>query len=102
MPQQKTAIITGSTSGIGLGIAEGFAKAGINLVINGIEAAADVEATRASLEKHGVKVVYDNANMMPRQNSAAWTSSSTTPVFSMWHRWTSSPRTSGTRSSPST
>ena len=41
MPQQKTAIITGSTSGIGLGIAEGFAKAGINLVINGIEAAAD-------------------------------------------------------------
>ncbi|MBN8412550.1 3-hydroxybutyrate dehydrogenase [Halomonas sp. DP8Y7-1] len=71
MPQQKTAIITGSTSGIGLGIAEGFAKAGINLVINGIEAASDVEATRLELEKHGVKVVYDNANMMePSEISA--------------------------------
>ncbi|MBY5929437.1 MULTISPECIES: 3-hydroxybutyrate dehydrogenase [Halomonas] len=71
MPQQKTAIITGSTSGIGLGIAEGFAKAGINLVINGIEAASDVETTRLELEKHGVKVVYDNANMMePSEISA--------------------------------
>ncbi|MGQ7249514.1 3-hydroxybutyrate dehydrogenase [Halomonas sp. V046] len=64
MSDKKTAIITGSTSGIGLGIAEGFAQAGINLVINGIEPAAEVEAVRAGLEKHGVKVIYDNANMM--------------------------------------
>jgi 3-hydroxybutyrate dehydrogenase len=36
MLKGKCAVITGSTSGIGLGIAEGFAKEGLNLVINGL------------------------------------------------------------------
>lgn len=60
----RTAVITGSTSGIGLGIAEGFAAEGINLVINGSRPAADQEALRAGLaEKHGVKVIYIAADM---------------------------------------
>ena len=37
----KNAVVTGSTSGIGLGIAEGFAKEGVNLVLNGFGDAAE-------------------------------------------------------------
>ncbi len=59
----KTAIITGSTSGIGLGIAQGFAAQGINLVINGFGKAEDIEAERVALEAEGVKVVYNGADM---------------------------------------
>ena len=59
----KTAIITGSTSGIGLGIAEGFAQAGANVVLNGFGDADEIEATRARLAKLGAEVVYDGADM---------------------------------------
>jgi 3-hydroxybutyrate dehydrogenase len=64
MLKGKTAVVTGSTSGIGLGIAEGFAAEGINLVINGFGDAAEIETIRAGLEsKFGVKVIYDGADM---------------------------------------
>lgn len=64
MLKGKTAIVTGSTSGIGLGIAEGFAKEGINLVLNGFGDAAEIEKIRAGLaSKFGVKVTYDGADM---------------------------------------
>ena len=59
----KIALITGSTSGIGLGIARGFADAGINLVINGFGDADEIEKERAALEAKGVKAFYNNANM---------------------------------------
>ena len=59
----KTAIITGSTSGIGLGIAQGFAAQGINLVINGFGDAQDIEKERAALENMGIKAVYNAADM---------------------------------------
>lgn len=60
----KTALITGSTSGIGLGIAEKLAAAGANIVLNGLGAAAEIEEIRARLEKrHAVAVRYDAANM---------------------------------------
>jgi 3-hydroxybutyrate dehydrogenase len=60
----KNAVITGSTSGIGLGIAEGFAAEGINLVLNGFGDAAEIEKLRAGLaSKFGVKVLYDGADM---------------------------------------
>jgi len=59
----KIALITGSTSGIGLGIARGFADAGINLVINGFGDADEIEKERAALEATGVKAFYNNANM---------------------------------------
>jgi len=60
----KNAVVTGSTSGIGLGIAEGFAKEGINLVLNGFGDAGEIEKLRAGLaSKYGVKVLYDGADM---------------------------------------
>ncbi len=59
----KTAIITGSTSGIGLGIAKGFAAQGINLVINGFGDKDKIEQERAALEAMGVKVIYNSADM---------------------------------------
>jgi 3-hydroxybutyrate dehydrogenase len=56
--------VTGSTSGIGLGIAEGFAKEGMNLMLNGFGDAAEIEKIRAGLaSKFGVKVLYNGADM---------------------------------------
>ncbi len=64
MLKGKTALVTGSTSGIGLGVAEAFAKAGCNIVINGFGDAAEIEGLRTTLEKaHGVAVRYDGADM---------------------------------------
>ncbi|MDH4061858.1 MAG: 3-hydroxybutyrate dehydrogenase [Aquincola sp.] len=58
------ALITGSTSGIGLGIAEALAAGGADLVINGFGAPHDIEDTRARLAaQHGVDVAYDSADM---------------------------------------
>jgi len=60
----KSAIVTGSTSGIGLGIAQAFAGAGMHVMLNGFGDAAEIEATRADLEKtFGVKVAYSGADM---------------------------------------
>lgn len=59
----KTAIVTGSTSGIGLGIARGFVEAGINVVLNGFGDTDEIERTRAELETLGARVIYDGADM---------------------------------------
>jgi len=60
----KVAVVTGSTSGIGLAYARAFAGAGANIVLNGIEAPADVEKTRTAIENDfGVKAIYSPANM---------------------------------------
>jgi len=60
----KNAIITGSTSGIGLGVGEAMAAAGMNIVLNGFGDRAEIEATRAKLaERHGVEVEYHAADM---------------------------------------
>ena len=64
MTANRTAIVTGSTSGIGLGIAEAFAAAGHTVVLNGFGDADEIEATRSRLEAdHGVTVTYDGADM---------------------------------------
>jgi 3-hydroxybutyrate dehydrogenase len=64
MLKGKTALVTGSTSGIGLGIAEAFAAQRCNIVINGFGDAAEIEGLRATLEKaHDVAVRYDGADM---------------------------------------
>ncbi len=55
----KVALVTGSTSGIGLGIARQLAGQGCNIVINGFGEAADIERERAGIEKDfGVKCIY--------------------------------------------
>lgn len=67
----KNAIVTGSTSGIGLGIAEAFARAGANVMMNGFGDAKEIEAARVRLEKeHGVTVLYSAADMMHREEIA--------------------------------
>lgn len=59
----KTAIITGSTSGIGLSIAKSFATEGINIVLNGFGNAESIEKIRAEVESMGVGCIYNNADM---------------------------------------
>ncbi|MEO8188677.1 MAG: 3-hydroxybutyrate dehydrogenase [Burkholderiaceae bacterium] len=60
----KTALITGSTSGIGLGIAEGFGAEGANLIINGLGDTTEIEQLRERLARRfGVPVLYDAADM---------------------------------------
>jgi len=64
MAGRKTALVTGSTSGIGLGIAEAFAKSGCNVVLNGFGEASAIEALRSRLAReHGVDVHHDGADM---------------------------------------
>ena len=60
----KSALVTGSTSGIGEGIARAFAGAGANVMLNGFGDAAEIEKLRASIAKEfGVKVLYSGADM---------------------------------------
>jgi 3-hydroxybutyrate dehydrogenase len=64
MLKGKSAVVTGSTSGIGLAIARALAKEGVNVTINGFGAAADIEKERAGIEKDfGVKAAYSAADM---------------------------------------
>jgi 3-hydroxybutyrate dehydrogenase len=60
----KCAIVTGSTSGIGLGIARDFARVGMNVMINGLGEFGHIENIRADLEdEYGVTVLYSPADM---------------------------------------
>ncbi|MGF1621208.1 MAG: 3-hydroxybutyrate dehydrogenase [Rhodomicrobiaceae bacterium] len=64
MTQKKSVIVTGSTSGIGLGMAEAFAQAGMNVMLNGFGDAGEIEAIRARLAStHGVDVDHHGADM---------------------------------------
>jgi 3-hydroxybutyrate dehydrogenase len=63
----KTALVTGSTSGIGRGIAEELARNGANIILNGFGEADEVEARRAKLSvETGVVVRYDSADLSQR------------------------------------
>ncbi len=64
MLEGKLALVTGSTSGIGLGIAHALAREGANLVLNGFGDAGDIERERAGLaERYGVMVRYAGADL---------------------------------------
>ena len=60
----KVALVTGSTSGIGLAVATALAREGADIMLNGLGDAAAIEAERAGLAKaHGVRVGYSGADM---------------------------------------
>ncbi len=64
MLKGKTALVTGSTSGIGLATARALAQDGANIVINGFGDKAAIETERAGLEKDfGIKAIYSPADM---------------------------------------
>jgi 3-hydroxybutyrate dehydrogenase len=61
----KTAIVTGSTTGIGLAIARALASAGANTVLNGLGKADEIERERKRIEADfGVKALYSAADML--------------------------------------
>jgi len=68
----KTALVTGSTSGIGLAIAKAFAGAGANVMLNGFGDPAEIELIRAGLEdSHGVEIRHFGADMTKEREIAA-------------------------------
>src|SRR5580658_1188249 len=81
---QRNALVTGSTSGIGLAIARALAKEGANVVINGMGEAAAIEAERGKIEKEfGVKVLYNGADMMKPAEIAAMVADAQTRLGSL-------------------
>jgi 3-hydroxybutyrate dehydrogenase len=61
---RKSAVITGSTSGIGKGVADALAASGVNIVLNGFGDTDAIEVQRADLEeKYGITAVYNGADM---------------------------------------
>lgn len=68
----SVAVVTGSTSGIGLGIAEAFAAAGCRLVVNGIATPAEAAALTDRLQtQHGVEVLFHPADLSDPDQCAA-------------------------------
>lgn len=72
MLKGKTAIVTGSTSGIGQGMALALAKAGCNVMLNGLGDAGEIEKERAKMEKDtGSKILFNGADMTKPDQIAA-------------------------------
>ncbi|MGE0558920.1 MAG: 3-hydroxybutyrate dehydrogenase [Burkholderiales bacterium] len=64
MLKGKSAVVTGSTSGIGLAVATALAARGVNIMLNGFGNAAEIETLRSGLARdHGVRVAHDGADM---------------------------------------
>jgi 3-hydroxybutyrate dehydrogenase len=72
MLRNKNAIVTGSTSGIGLGIAHALAAQGANIVLNGFGNPHEIEALRASIAaQYGVRTLYSDADIAQAQQVRA-------------------------------
>jgi len=72
MLKGKAAVVTGSTSGIGLAIARGLGAAGADVMINGFGEVEAIEAERAGIEsEYGVRAVYNGADMSKGDEIAA-------------------------------
>src|SRR5512132_783888 len=69
----KVAVVTGSTSGIGLGIARAFAEAGANVVINGLAEQREIDFVCEELD--GIcpisRIVYNGANLMKPEEATS-------------------------------
>ena len=61
--QGKTAVVTGSTSGIGLGIAQALAAEGVNICLNGFGDSQAIAALQETFKRQGVQVTYHGADM---------------------------------------
>tara|TARA_Y100000385_G_scaffold175586_1_gene181450 strand:- start:128 stop:910 length:783 start_codon:yes stop_codon:yes gene_type:complete len=72
MLKNKNAVVTGSTSGIGLGIARALAQQGAHVMLNGFSDAAEIEKIRAEIaDQHGVTVSYHGADVSKADEVAA-------------------------------
>jgi 3-hydroxybutyrate dehydrogenase len=72
MSDRKAALVTGSTSGIGLAIAKALAHAGMNVTLNGFGEAGAIETLRSGLAREaGVSVRYDGADLMAPEGCAS-------------------------------
>lgn len=73
MLEGKTALVTGSTSGIGLATAEVLAEQGINLVMHGLMSDEEGNALAQSFaEKYRIKAIFDGANLMDSEAIATF------------------------------
>ncbi len=63
MLKGKTALVTGSTSGIGLGIARALAREGANIVINGFATPDEISRVESEIHSHKVRTLYHGADM---------------------------------------
>ena len=111
MLKDQIALVTGSTSGIGLGIAEQLASAGVHVTLNGFADAALVAELRERLSGlSGARIDYDGADMRDPQAVRTMVAKviashgrldilSTMPVSSTLHRLRISRSTNGTTSS---
>jgi 3-hydroxybutyrate dehydrogenase len=80
----KVALVTGSTSGIGLGIARALAAAGADVMLNGFGDAAQIEALRAEMAaSHAVKVGYNGADISKPEQIAAMVAETTRSLGSV-------------------
>ena len=67
----RVAVVTGSTSGIGLGIARALAEAGADVVLNGLGDPVEIERVRAELdEQSSGRIAYNGANLMTASGAA--------------------------------
>jgi 3-hydroxybutyrate dehydrogenase len=71
MSERRAALVTGSTSGIGLAVATAFAKAGMDVTLNGLGDPGEIERIRSALAREaGVEVLFDGANLMDAHAAA--------------------------------